>query len=261
MSGNNTCKSAFVTNVSDFFVNSASKHLSDWLRENKDVTVTPEELCKAFDVTFRHTPLSQGTPLTAQMPNVPPYCGTGATPPKRRGGRQKKVTDPNAKRCEYAFTRGANVGKKCGKVVLNDGQLGSDRYCKGCITKKAVQKSLSDDTDSKGNGVPRPSHPEGMVSPVNDAGTTTATLEVNRLDNGLLVEKSHGFVVEVNGDDVVARGVMVDDKIKELTNEDRALALSLGISIVETEGVPAQSFNLPGLDTNIPAIPEIGLAN
>ena len=79
-----------------------------------------------------------------QMPNIPNYySGTGVTTPKKKGGRTKKVTDPNLPICSYVMARGKSAGQQCNNQVVGDGTtVGGDKYCKACLKKAAVKQEL-----------------------------------------------------------------------------------------------------------------------
>jgi hypothetical protein len=45
--------------------------------------------------------------------------------------------------CQYEFSRGGLRGIKCGQPVANNGRIGADRYCRDCLKKNNVLRSLN----------------------------------------------------------------------------------------------------------------------
>ena len=201
-STNTSVKSVFEKTVNNF-VGSVSSHLSDWLKEHKEVEISSEEICTAFNVPFK-PPVTPGLPAAAsmqtQMPNIPGYfTGTGASP-KRRGGRQKKTYSSDHPKCTYIFTRGKSAGKQCNGPVLMDGSPGSEHYCKSCLKKSAVQAALKDNTDN--TKVTAPVIP-GETVPVKETKDKTqdelSVVPVEGRDD-VYRETNHGFIVKQEED-------------------------------------------------------------
>ena len=75
-----------VANTVNGFCGTISTQLSAWLSENKQVEVTPEEICLALDVPFRGSSAGMpGSTVQTVMPTLPNYyAGTGNPTPKKR---------------------------------------------------------------------------------------------------------------------------------------------------------------------------------
>ena len=233
--------------------------LSNWLREHKDVEVSSEELCTAFEVPFKspQTPAgAQVSTITPTMPNLPNYySGTGVTTPKKRGGRTKKNADTNLATCSYVMTRGQNPGKQCSNQVVGDNVTpGGDKYCKVCL-KKASVKSALDGTSSK-----------STVQPAVLPGSTVevpANLEAQKNElqvmpipgqDGKYREMNHGFIVEQGADGSIT-AIAVDDNgtHRDLLPNERKTAISMGIEVAPE---PTEPITVPST-SSIPSIPQI----
>lgn len=249
------------------FLNSYHQHLSQWLADNKDIEISPEELSSAFDIEFkvRNTGLPQAANVATQMPNIPGYYA-GATPPKRRGGRRKKVVDPNAPRCSYLFTRGKKVGKECGEPALNDGSPLSDQYCKQCIKKTAVKKLISEGgTGTSSNTVKPPMLPGNRVA-IPDTEKEPAASNVDAVpipgtDN--LFKLTNGdFIVQRQADGGIVAIAKEDENGQQrpLTMDEKIELQAIGISVLASPEVsPAQrasQVEVPQIP-NVAAVPQI----
>ncbi len=229
------------------FCGDVSHQLSSWLEKEKNVDISPEEICSFFDVTYKppSTPgLPSGSAVQTKMPNLPDYyAGTGVSPAKKRGGgRSKKVVDPDAPVCEYITTRGQNPGTRCSKQVANDGSKGSDRFCKQCLKKAAVKaiiegpatKSTVQPPVLQGGVVKMPEEPKN--EPQNDE------LQVIEIEGhpGKYREVNHGFIVQ-QGEDGSLTSHQIDDPNsgwRDLKENEKKIALSLGIQVVHTSSLP-----------------------
>jgi len=227
-----------------------SRQLSEWLQENKNVEISPEEICVAWDVPYR-TPSTPGIPSGAavrtQLPDY--YSGTGTvSPAKKRGGRSKKVEDPSASKCQYKMTRGKNPGKCCDNAVLGDGTLGSEKYCKSCLKKAAVQKLL-EKPDDKSTMQP-PSIPGNSVKVPKETDIDKEEISVIEIEGkpGWFKEQKHGFIIEQKTDAVIlAHEVEENGEVRKLNENDRKLALAIGFQVVNNDETE--------IYTDIPNIP------
>lgn len=239
-------------------VSGYSNQLSNWLREHKDVEITAEEICTAFEVPFK-TPQTPGAPSGAQittiMPNLPNYyAGTGVTTPKKKGGRGKKVVDNNLPMCSYVMARGLNQGKQCPNPVVGDGVTqGGDKYCKICLKKAAVKSSL-EGTSSKSVVAP-PVLPGSTVEIPSNVSSKNDELQVLAMPDhpGRFREVQHGFIVEQNSDGSITAIAIDDNGVhRDLRPNERAIALNMGINVTTPE-IP-----LPTVVSNsIPTVPQI----
>lgn len=243
-------------------VSGYSSQLSNWLREHKDVEVSPEELCAAFEVPFKTPQTPGGVPSGAQistiMPNLPNYyAGSGVTTPKKKGGRAKKTVDNNLPTCSYVMARGQNVGKQCNNSVVGDGVTqGGDKYCKACLKKAAVKSSLEGNTSK--SSMHAPSIPGSTVEIPSSVASKNDELQVVAIpgQEGRFREVHHGFIVEQTSDgSVTAIAIDDNDVQRDLRPDERAIALSLGINVVNIESVSLPTV-VPKA-SGIPSIPQV----
>ena len=181
-----------------------SSQLSDWLRDEKDVVVSPEEICLAFDVPYKSssTPGTHASNIQTQLPNY--YAGAVTPSKKKTGGRTRKNIDPDAKKCEYVMSRGKTPGKVCEKPVSGDENvIGADRFCKQCLVKAAVQKILEKPDDKQ--VVQPPSRENDSVFIPEKAKTKDDELQVVEITGkpGWFKEENHGFIVQQTSDNEI----------------------------------------------------------
>jgi len=253
-----TVRNTFEETVKCFVAN-CSQQLSEWIREHKDVDISPEEICAAFEVPYRQasTPSMSGSSIQTVLPNMPSYYSGTVSPAKKKGGRTKKTVDPNASKCEYKMTRGANSGKTCDTPVSNDGTPGSDRFCKACL-KKAAVKSIVEGSSTKSTVQP-PQVSGNSISIDSNPQEKNEELQVVNIpgQEGWFRETNYGFIVhpETTGSITVHK---IEDKKggqRDLNENEKKIAKSLGLEIVNNEAISIPT--LPTLQTNIPMIPTI----
>ena len=274
-----TLKNVFSTTVSEFFVNHVANHLCEWLQNNKEVEVTPEELCSAFGCAYTPRVAMAGLPQSAnmptQMPNLPGYfAGTGASPAPsagksgKGGGRKKAPVDPNGPKCVYAFQRGNKKGEVCGEPVAGPGQPGGEMYCKNCLKKKTVSAKVA--TGSSGRStVHPPSVPGGMVSIPDDDddeenGATDNTLNVIPIQGnpGMFKELNHGFIVRQEHDGTIVALYVEDNGVqRNLTADEKRTAQVLGLSFLDDAAPQASQSSVPTIPTvpSVPSVPSAGV--
>lgn len=252
-----TLSNIFSTTVTDFFVSQVAEHLSEWLKTNKSVELSAEELCEAFEVPFTPRSTMAGLPQSAamatQMPNIPGYfSGTGASPAGKRGGRKKAPADPNAPTCVYTFQRGNKKGQTCGEVVAGNGSPGADEYCKSCLKKKTVQNRISSGSDGRSTVQP-PVVPGGMV-PVAEQPKASKDKGLDVLPipghDDMYKEVNNSFILKRYSDNsVVALAVEENGVQRPLTSDEKKTAQILGLSFVDDS--PEED------DQYVPTIPSV----
>ena len=251
-----TVEQNFETAIKTVLSGSAS-HLSDWLKENKEVEVSAEEICVAFKVPFRpaSTPSFGGGSLQSQMPNIPNYfstSGAGSSPAKKRGGRAKKEVNNDLPNCEYEMTRGKSKGQKCPNKILNDGTLGADRFCKACLKKAAVRDTLNKDSDKP--TVQPPVLPGGSVKVSSEPQKPNDEVSVVEVPGqpGVYREQQYGFIITSPEEGIViVHKIDENGVVRDLNDAERKLALSKGYQVATvTQTAPA----VPQLQAAAPAI-------
>ena len=259
-----TLKDVFSTTITDFFVNQVASHLSEWLKTNKSVDVSSQELCEVFNVPYTPRATMAGLPQSANMaptmPNLPGYfSGTGASP-ARRGGRKKVPVDPNAAKCVYIFQRGTKKGLVCGEVAANNGAPGSSDYCKSCLKKKTVQNRITSGSGGRSTVQP-PIVPGGMV-PVADQPATATDNTINVVpipgNPDMFKDVNHNFILKRNPDgSVVALSVEENGVQRNLTADEKKTAQVLGLSFVDSPQAVDQPVptipTVPGMTSLVPA--------
>jgi hypothetical protein len=243
-----------VRSTVDNFCATFSYQMSEWLKENKEVDVTPEELCSAFNITYRQ-PSTPGVPTGASiqttLPNIPNYFTGGVSPAKKKGGRAKKEANPNLARCEYVMTRGKSSGNQCENQVQGDSTLGADRFCKGCLKKAAVKAQL-EGAPAKSMVQP-PSLPNSSVKVTEESASGSNELQVVAINEDTYRETNHGFIITRKSD-----GSLVTDKVedngvfRDLKENEKKIALDLGLQVLHQDSV----VKLPAIPS-VPSVPQI----
>jgi len=232
-----------------------SRQLSEWLQENKNIEISSEEICSLWEVPYC-PPSTPGIPSGASVTTrLPEYYAGAVSPAKKRGGRTKKVIDPNAPQCEYKMTRGKNPGKACGNQVLGDGvTLGADRFCKSCLKKAAVQKMLEKSEDK--STVKPPVLPGTSITVPEKEEPKSDEISVIEIPGkpGWFRETNHGFIIEQPNEGTIVAHEIENEKgeRRKLNEEDRKLALAIGFQVVNEETVD---------DSGIPTIPNVAVGN
>ena len=252
--GKNIFEETIKTTVNNFCGNYAA-HLSSWLNENKNVEVTPEEICSCFDVPYKppSTPgVHSAASIQTQLPN---YYSGAVTPSKKKGGRTRKNIDPNAPQCEYTLSRGDNSGARCKNPVYGEeGVIGADRFCKACLRKAAVKKILEKPDDKP---VVKPPTREGdSISCDNKPANKSEELSVVQIDGrpGFFKEENHGFIVEQTEDgQIITHAIEIDGEERELNDDERTIAINLGLRVANKKVTLSTN---PG-STSIPIIPNV----
>jgi len=258
-----TLRDALSTVTNDFFINHVSTQLCDWLKTNKGVECSPQEICSVFSVSYTPKSSMSGLPQAAsmatQMPNLPGYYqGTGASPaPKKStgGGRKKAPSDPNGPKCTYLFQRGDKKGQLCGLPVAQDGTAGGEQFCKACLKKKTVQGKVKDGDGGKSTVQP-PVVPGGMVpvpeqSEASDGNTIRAVPIEGHSD--LYKDQDFGWILRQLPDGaIVALSVEENGVQRPLTAAEKKNAQLRGISVMDS---PPQAA--PVVPT-VPTVPQVG---
>ncbi len=264
-----TVKNAFEETLKssvDGFFSNFSHQMSDWLREHKEVEISPEEITTALNVTYRppSTPSTNGSSVQTVLPNVMPayFSGTGSpasTGTKKKGGRAKKVTDTNLANCEYKMTRGKNQGTACPNKVAGDGTAGADHYCTACLKKAAVKKIV--ESQAASTTVQPPQMPGSSVSIDTAVEEKSNELQVVELPGrpGWFRETNHGFIIS-QGSDGTTSAYGVDDGNggqRDLTETEKKVALSLGVNVVNTNVINLPTVPKVSSFPSIPTIPNV----
>jgi hypothetical protein len=263
-----TLKDSLPTLVTNFFVDHVSTHLSEWLKENKDLEVTPKEICGAFEVEYNPRPTMSGLPqsahMTTQMPQVPGYYhGTGGPSPSKRGGGGRKkaapaaAVDPNGPKCKYTFQRGGKKGTECGEPCAGDDQPGGNEYCKTCIKKKTVMNRVQTGSNGKSTVNP-PTIPGGTVQIPDEEDDDNNNNTINAIpiegeEEGMFRDTDNGFIIKSQDDgNIIALAMEDENGRRPLTADERKKAQKMGLAVLEPE-LEKQPVHVP----QMPQVPQI----
>lgn len=252
----------------DSLISAYTRQLSTWLSENKEVEISPEELCVAFEVPYKpQTPgVPGGTGIVTQMPNLPNYySGTGVTTPKKKGGRAKKTHDPNLPPCSYVMARGKSAGQQCTNPIVGDGTTpGGDKYCKACLKKAAVKQELQK-SPSK-TTVEAPTLPGSVVEVPEEKATKEEELSVIAIDGeeGLYRETTHGFIVQADPTDGSIIALSIDDNgnRRDLRHDEQQIALGMGMRVMSSVPMPETvktETSEKSETVEIPPVPQVAI--
>jgi len=245
MSKENTIK----FDIGQFVAQHVASHLSVWLLKTKDVTVSVDELMAALGM--QNMSATGGKQPVKTAASVPAYfkepsvkgkkSSTGKSKSKAKGKEKEKEKEKegNGDLCSYTFTRGKHVGDQCGKGVAGPAYKGGDKYCKGCLNKKAVNEILTNG-DSEKDIVRAPT--VKTIAPTNNSSDETVVeWQVDRyVDDkpGIMFHTETGFVLKLtSGGEPVAIG---KDPLKTgtwtpLTEEEEEKAIGMGLSVQSKE--------------------------
>lgn len=253
-------KTIFSTTITDLYVNNVCQHLSEWLKNKKDVNCSCEELCEAFNVPYTPRVSMSGLPQAANMPtsmpNLPGYfAGTGSSPKRRGGGRKKAPVDPNGPTCVYVFLRGAKKGQTCGEQVAQNGAPGSNEYCKPCLKKRTVQNRINSGATNKSTVKP-PIMPGGMVSMPEqkkvDTSESINAVSISGTDD-MFKDLDSGFILKRYKDGTIAAlSIEENGTQRPLNREEKEAAQLKGLSIVDSPELD----NVESVPT-IPSVPQV----
>ena len=156
--------------------------------------------------------------------------------------------------CQYKFQRGQKKDLLCGEPT--DG----GPYCKSCIKKKSV--------GGTGTGAAAAPTNQGFTGVAPNQGQTPEQTEQAELAVITIVGRpgeyksvKHGFVIQNhNGGRLVTRGVAVEGKPdRPLTDEEKVIAMGLGIHVLEVDEKGNQMPTFPPVIANpgvqIPMMP------
>lgn len=175
------------------YVSTIAPTLVRWLKEEKNVEVTEKEINEILSII----------PLTAHV-----------TPIKMFKSSITRQTKEEGTQCKYVIKRGKkNVGKRCTGRCYDD-----TGYCGSCKKKRAVEKILKEamNNEQKDNSIE-----------CDESSIKLDLKEILNMPNHFL-EKNNNFVII--GEKTVV-GVMENNEIRKLTDEEENKVKSLGLNI------------------------------
>ena len=224
----------FTESVSSFVSVTILTPIVSWLKEEKGVDVTLEELNELLTIPRINKPT---TPFISNItpPSFPPhFTGNTISQPKKKSSKEEN-NNPDAPRCKYVYKRGANKGQTCSKVAVE----GTD-FCKDCSKKDGV-KNGPDSAKAEVKPVVPAKKPSitGFTAPLSKKFEKSLTLK--KTDNPDVLEEieSHILVRRIKDgekDVYVACGVLeLDGSIRQLNDSDREIARKKGFSYENNE--------------------------
>lgn len=275
MSETNTYKNYFNSALSEVIITGVLKRVSECAQQFKGVSINVDEMLLWLDAP---APLANSTvkpPPTAapmiqmQMPNMgqslPSYLrGTGAVTPtgnkKGQGtgsgrGRKKAVVtstapDPELPPCKYVFQRGDRKGHLCGEPSEPNGS----GYCKACLKKQSVKNDITQKPGSSPNDSSSQNQtiPDGMLisAPIENNTTDSSELSLEVISDperpGFFIEQSKGFIIQQLPDGTAVAFAIADGQSeRDLTNDERELALAMGLALSDDRQVVPQLPTIP----------------
>jgi len=225
--------------------------IASWLKENKQIDVTVEELSVAI-----------GAPTKAgfQPPSFSGAVVATPSPTAKKGHSTAKVGSPS---CTFVITRGNNKGSPCGKAATKDGP-----YCSNHAKNKSVQKAAGENGDaapmgtlslpntpigtrSIPNGIPKP--PEMPMigklpglngvspGPVPTSSKNPANLDCDQIeieedgkDVQVLRDRKHGYIIDSRSGKHVVMAIdpKKDGNPRGLTPDEVTAARNLGLFVL-----------------------------
>lgn len=197
----------FTEGVANLVKSVVLEQLASWLKTNKGVDVTIDEMVAALALPVNVTPRVVSN-YTQPLPSA--LNGTTAKP-----RATKKVAGDPAHPCQYLFKRGQNAGKTCGQPSVP----GTD-YCSACSKKSSV-KNLQAGTSKA-----------PVVTRVKASQPPPSEIPAEELGDGRYLDRTNKFILTVPENGVtVAVGKMDGDVEQPLSTEDEQRATALGYSL------------------------------
>lgn len=219
-----------------------SSHLCPWLIKHKNIEITVEELVTALGLPF--AALSNKSAPVKTATSVPAYFKETGKTKSKPGTKTKTKSKPKPSgdtitKCSYTFTRGQHVGDQCGKPVAGGNQKGADKFCKNCLTKKAVMETLENGESEKDLVKPPSIKSATPVVNNNDDQMVEIKVENYRDDRpGFMFFGEYGFVIKyaasnepvVLGTDPTRSGTW-----KPLSKDEEQKAIDMGLYVASND--------------------------
>jgi hypothetical protein len=259
----------FTESVSSFLTVSVLTPIISWLKEEKGVDVTLDELNGLLTIPkINNRPIpSFGSNITP--PSFPPhFTGNVVSQPKKKSSKEE-TNNPDAPRCKYVYKRGANKGQTCSKLAVD----GTD-FCKDCSKKDGVKNGPDSAKAAEVKPVAPVKKPSisGFTAPLSKKFDKSLTT-LKKTDKPDVFEEieSHILVRRIKENDkdvLIACGVLeLDGEIRQLNDTDRETARKKNIvyennnenttstPVTKQLPPPVQKTTIP--KANIPIIPSI----
>ena len=249
----------FNESVASFIKSRILTPLSEWLEENKSVSVSVDEL---LDVLYipKVVKSNQSPFLSTSQPSFPSSL-SGKNTAKLAIKKTNGEEETDGPKCKYIYKKGKNANQTCNKPVVE----GYD-FCKNCLEKGSTKAApVSQATKSTNLKAKTVSTTLGFTASLKKANKPTLEFRETETE-GVYEDAGTRFLVrKVNNngvDQYVAFGVREDDGIRELTESEKALALKKKLAVQVTEDdstTPPQEEEKKPLPAKkpVPSIPVI----
>ncbi len=129
--------------MQQLITNSVLNPISVWLKEEKEVDVSVDELMQVLSIP-KIAKSSTSVAASVSAPSFPPHMNNSvATPVTKKKSKEEVVDGP---KCQYVFKRRTNKGATCPKVAMEGSQ-----FCKECSKKKKKEETESTPTPTTNN--------------------------------------------------------------------------------------------------------------
>lgn len=156
--------------------------------------------------------------------SFPPHLNGSKSPSEEKKKPKKKpITDPNAPKCKYIFSRGEKAGQCCDKFSSEGSDLCSDHKKR---QEKSTKESKSENKPQQVGFTVSPAKKEKET--INLQKTSTEGIYVHPGSNILVrIENTEEGVVHL------AFGVQDEDDVRPLQDSEKQIALSCGFALTE----------------------------
>jgi len=248
MAGSNALFDSFVQYVTAAILEPIAQHMT-----SKGIPTTSPELASLLQLPRAN--VASHMAFGGAVPSMVPSAASSSS------RKNTVVTAPvQGQTCGYQYKRGGNKGQFCGKATAP-----GEEFCSSCIkSRKNLSKDLAAGAaaptagGSKSGGIPGMAGiPSGAPTAPSDSGSLNVVpYDVTR---NLYKEPNHGFIVSPLPDGriaVLGRLSETENKVVSLTPDEQQVAVSIGLSVVESE----QTIASVSIHANPPA-PVVGSKN
>jgi hypothetical protein len=271
----------FQSNIQLFVISNILNPLSEWLSNEKKVSVTIDELLEVLRIprststprnsvplVLNSTPLNVSSPISTNLAQTTITGGVVKAKPKSKPPSKEKVAETSSETfgtCKYVFKRGELKGKECGKGLKSS----DSEYCEQCNKKvtKPSEAKTTDGADVKPKDKPEPTKktttetkPVGFTTPI---AKKAEKLKVELREAGgqpnTYIDIQTNIVVKkvMDGEKAVyvAVGVQEENGFRTLTEDEKKDAMKRGFSLQnptssEVKAKPKAVNGIPDIDSD-----------
>lgn len=265
----------FQSNIQLFVISNILNPLSEWLSNEKKVSVTIDELLEVLRIprststprnsvplVLNSTPLNVSSPISTNLAQTTITGGVVKAKPKSKPPSKEKPSESTTLSetfgtCKYVFKRGELKGKECGKALKSS----ESEYCEQC--NKKVTKPSDGKPEAKEKPEPKKStetKPVGFTTPI---AKKAEKLKVELREAGgqpnTYIDIQTNIVVKKVMDSekavYVAVGVQEESGFRTLTEDEKKDAMKRGFSLQnptssEVKAKPKAVNGIPDIDSD-----------